>query len=91
MTAYLISTGFLDVRGKVVMEIGCGCGLAGLAAAAHGASKVMFLDCDDRALAKLAAQVAFVDEEQEMDREDEAERTTRRAGGTNCCISAAPR
>jgi len=45
----------LDVTGLDVLEIGCGCSLAGLAAALHGCKSLTLADCDDRALMSLFA------------------------------------
>jgi release factor glutamine methyltransferase len=41
----------LGIRpGEEVLDLGCGCGLFGLAAAARGASRVLFTDIDPRAV-----------------------------------------
>merc|ERR1711966_250290 len=40
----------VNVTNKDVLEVGCGCGLAGIVAGVHGARTVTLTDCDDRAL-----------------------------------------
>lgn len=51
--AKAIVDGLIDVRGRVVVDIGCGCGLAAIAAAKRGAARVTAIDVDP-----LAVQVA---------------------------------
>jgi predicted nicotinamide N-methyase len=43
------------LAGKQVLEVGCGRGLAGIVAGQCGADRVVFTDCDDRALIDLQA------------------------------------
>jgi predicted nicotinamide N-methyase len=53
--ARAIVDGVVDVEGRVVVDIGCGCGLAAIAAAKHGAARVTAVDVDP-----LAVQVALL-------------------------------
>ena len=53
--ARAISDGVVDVAGRVVVDLGCGCGLAAIAAARHGAARAIAVDVDP-----LAVQVALL-------------------------------
>jgi predicted nicotinamide N-methyase len=53
--ARVLLDGTLDVRGRVVVDIGCGSGIAGIAAARAGAATVVCVDVDP-----LAVQVALL-------------------------------
>ncbi len=49
--ARAIADGAIDVRGRRVVDIGCGAGLAAVAAAKHGAASVVAVDVDPLAVA----------------------------------------
>lgn len=53
--ARAIADGIVDVKGRVVVDVGCGSGLAAIAAAKHGAARAIAVDVDP-----LAVQVALL-------------------------------
>ncbi|CAI5518212.1 unnamed protein product [Closterium sp. Naga37s-1] len=52
---YEIHTRFDDVEGRTVLDLGCGCGTLGIAAAMLGAEYVVGVDADDSAIATAQA------------------------------------
>ena len=60
--ARVVADGLVDVRGRVVVDVGCGSGLAGVAAAHAGAARVVAVDVDPLAVAvaRLAAEAEGV-------------------------------
>eukprot|EP00927_Polykrikos_kofoidii_P006441 TRINITY_DN12605_c0_g1_i2.p1 TRINITY_DN12605_c0_g1~~TRINITY_DN12605_c0_g1_i2.p1 ORF type:complete len:666 (-),score=91.93 TRINITY_DN12605_c0_g1_i2:295-2214(-) len=59
----------IDCSGKDVLEVGCGCGLAGVIAGLHGARSVTLTDCDDRALVRLGLHLEQVVRREAMAKE----------------------
>ena len=47
----LIMTGVIDVKGKRVVDLGCGCGVIGLACIQTGATSVLFTDINPNIMA----------------------------------------
>ncbi|MBW2966027.1 METTL5 family protein [Candidatus Woesearchaeota archaeon] len=54
-----------DISGKVIVDLGCGTGMLGIAALVMGAKKVIFVDIDEKAIEIAKENLAFV--EQELD------------------------
>ncbi len=52
-----------EIEGKVVADLGCGTGLLGIGALILGASKVFFVDIDEKALSIVKDNIAFVEAE----------------------------
>jgi len=70
---YTIDTVYDEVEGKVVGDLGCGCGMLGIAASLVGSSQVIGVDIDPNALSKaqhnceeLEEQIEFLIADMEM-------------------------
>jgi putative methylase len=52
-----------DISGKVIVDLGCGTGILGIAALVLGAKKVIFVDIDEKAVEIARQNLAFVENE----------------------------
>jgi putative methylase len=56
-----------DISGKVIVDLGCGTGILGIAALIMGAKKVIFVDIDEKAVETAKSNLAFVEKELNVD------------------------
>ncbi len=52
-----------EISGKVIVDLGCGTGILGIAALVIGAKKVIFVDIDEKAVEIAKENIAFVEKE----------------------------
>jgi len=62
-----------EIEEKTIADLGCGTGILGLSTLLMGASKVYFVDIDEKALSTARENLAFLEKELDIELKDKAE------------------